>query len=907
MIGLTLVTSAPAAAQVNGAIFTTDSSGTQVNGNIYQSQADVYLDGGPQPNAPCSAGGLPNGDYYFQVTDPSGSVLLSTDAVSQREVTVSGGLIAAYIGSPADHTIGTGKCPGSISVALAPFSDTPNQGGEYKAWMTPVGSYNICSTSGSHTTFGFCDSDSKTDNFKIHKSGQANVTVCKFNDLSDDGVRNGDALEPLIPGWPITATGVDGDPVSGLLGNTDQDGCGSFTVSTFSNKDGTQTVTLAEGLLTGFTQTAPADGTCSLAGGDSSTPNANDSCSVSGGVITLSVSPDDNVIAPSFGNAGTAPLVVSKNAYTSYKYNWGIKKSVDKTEIDTNSGGSATFNYTVSVTHDAGGGWMVAGAISVYNPNTTDVTGVTVTDAIGDGSTCTVANGSGITVPATSQVDLAYTCTYPSSQTTVPDLATNTATASWTDSSSNTQTATLSPTTFPIYSHTFTAPTATCASYKNTATTGLTGTDQSASQTVKVCGASDLTVSKDATPSFIRTYAWGIQKTATSQTVPNTGSATLNYNVKVTETGIVDSLWQVTGTITVINSNDWEDITVTITDAVNDGGSCSGGGVQVPARVPGQPVPGSATLTYTCTYTSQPAYNATATNTATAAWSGAYTPHASAWGSAGFSFTSPTSLLNQSTTVTDSFNGGTGTTLGTVWASNTLPFSYTYAYSNTIPVPASGCITVPNTGTLSTGGSTKVNVQVCRPAAKTGALTMGYWQNKNGQAIITNGASTNKACNSGTWLRHYAPFQDLSSTSTCTQVASYVYNVIKAANSSGASMNAMLKAQMLATSLDVYFSDSTLGGNKINAPAPIGGVVIDLTEVCSVSDQTNGTGTCSGTYINTSVAFGGASSMTVSGLLTYAASQSNSGGSTWHANVKSTQFLAKDTFDAINNQLAYTP
>ena len=40
-------------------------------------------------------------------------------------------------------------------------------------------------------------------------------------------------------------------------------------------------------------------------------------------------------------------------------------------------------------------------------------------------------------------------------------------------------------------------------------------------------------------------------------------------------------------------------------------------------------------------------------------------------------------------------------------------------------------------------------------------------------------------------------------------------------------------------------------------------------------------------------------------MLAYAASQSNSGGSTWYGNVKATQELAKNAFDAINNQLAF--
>jgi hypothetical protein len=40
-------------------------------------------------------------------------------------------------------------------------------------------------------------------------------------------------------------------------------------------------------------------------------------------------------------------------------------------------------------------------------------------------------------------------------------------------------------------------------------------------------------------------------------------------------------------------------------------------------------------------------------------------------------------------------------------------------------------------------------------------------------------------------------------------------------------------------------------------------------------------------------------------MLSYAASQSNAGGSAWYGNVKATQELAKDAFDAINNDKAY--
>jgi hypothetical protein len=163
---------------------------------------------------------------------------------------------------------------------------------------------------------------------------------------------------------------------------------------------------------------------------------------------------------------------------------------------------------------------------------------------------------------------------------------------------------------------------------------------------------------------------------------------------------------------------------------------------------------------------------------------------------------------------------------------------------------------------------------------------MGFWQNKNGQGIISNSATNQVALL--TWLHGYAPFADATSP-----VSAYVTNVIKAANAGGASMNAMLKAQMLATALDVYFSNPALGGNQINAPAPIGGVTVDLTNIW-------------GTHENTSAAFGGATSLTVSQLISYAASQSNNGGSVWYSQVKAMQGLAKDTFDAINNGAAFT-
>src|SRR4051794_36048935 len=66
-----------AASAPGGAIYTTDRTATIVNANVqYGFGTDVYLSGGPQNT---KAAGLADGTYYFQVTDPSGKVLLSTD------------------------------------------------------------------------------------------------------------------------------------------------------------------------------------------------------------------------------------------------------------------------------------------------------------------------------------------------------------------------------------------------------------------------------------------------------------------------------------------------------------------------------------------------------------------------------------------------------------------------------------------------------------------------------------------------------------------------------------------------------------------------------------------------------------------------------------------------------------
>jgi hypothetical protein len=165
----------------SGAIFTTLSDGSEVNVNQYPSKEDVYLDGGPGIGAPATAAGLDDGTYVFQVTDPSGRNLLSTDAAACRQFTVSGGVIASTEPSACPHRTGIDVDHAATTVQLMPYLDTPNPGGVYKAWVVRVDDFLAgCAElgvanglavvdcgRGSGNFHGFVPRHTKTDNFKV--------------------------------------------------------------------------------------------------------------------------------------------------------------------------------------------------------------------------------------------------------------------------------------------------------------------------------------------------------------------------------------------------------------------------------------------------------------------------------------------------------------------------------------------------------------------------------------------------------------------------------------------------------------------------------------------------------------------------------------------------------------------
>ena len=182
---------------IKGAIFTTTADGQIVNGNNYANKSDVYLNGGPT-KAPCQAGKIETGNYYFQVTSPSGATLLSTDLVTDRGFSVADGVIVGYAG-PHGHSVG--PCL-SDTVQLIPYSNTPNAGGVYKVWVTRQADY--APGLGQH---GFVPGNTKTDNFRIKPSVvsyKGIINVYKFYDSNGNGMWDGD--EKPLRRWLMTLT-----------------------------------------------------------------------------------------------------------------------------------------------------------------------------------------------------------------------------------------------------------------------------------------------------------------------------------------------------------------------------------------------------------------------------------------------------------------------------------------------------------------------------------------------------------------------------------------------------------------------------------------------------------------------------------------------------------------------------
>ncbi len=438
-------------------------------------------------------------------------------------------------------------------------------------------------------------------------------------------------------------------------------------------------------------------------------------------------------------------LDVTKTVDASFgrAYHWKIDKAVDRTHVELTDAGEATFHYTVEATPDGytDSGYAMSGTVTVTNPNAYEGGAITakVTDdpSVGGGATCEVAGGASVTLAPGETKELSYSCAFTGTPT---KSGTNTATATWTgpDEKQHSSSTDPEPVTFVAeahvnktvtvtddmadpetlgeatwnesgtpaefeYSLTHAGRVGTCVDYTNTAR--ITETGQSDSETVTVCDQDDLVVTKTVDATLDRTYLWDISKVADrSHVATDEGeSASVTYTVGVTPTGYLDNGWEMSGAVTILNPNDYKDVTVSLTDVpdVGEGATCAFDGVQdlvIPAG-------GTRAFDYSCTFEAQPEYDGS--NTVVVAWG-----HGQVSDTTDVAF-EVAGETDRTVTVTDDLRDPSELGQAT-WdeGATTVEFEYTLAFEG----PAGDCETVTNTATIvETGQQAQADVEVCGP------------------------------------------------------------------------------------------------------------------------------------------------------------------------------------------------
>jgi serine-aspartate repeat-containing protein C/D/E len=272
-IGLGFLFCSPSAqAQVFGAITTTTESGAAQT--VFADKSDVFFTAGPTAT-PCAATQfVPDGQYYFQVTDLAGTQLLSSDAASERLVTVHNGVLATYDGHTHDTDLGgisedasnseeaevapvRGPC-GALSVGLAPFRDAGSREASYLLWLTPLARFSgdpsqIDPVCGDGCFHGFRPEFSLTSAFRVEDKRFCEDSFCvsgvKFEDRDGNGVR--DSGEPGLPGIEIRADAETGVRLRSLTGSD-----GAFQLCGLTHGGEFR---ITEAVPFGYQQTAPLD------------------------------------------------------------------------------------------------------------------------------------------------------------------------------------------------------------------------------------------------------------------------------------------------------------------------------------------------------------------------------------------------------------------------------------------------------------------------------------------------------------------------------------------------------------------------------------------------------------------------------------------------------------------------
>jgi hypothetical protein len=444
-------------------------------------------------------------------------------------------------------------------------------------------------------------------------------------------------------------------------------------------------------------------------------------------------------------------LTVAKTATGGYvrTYLWAIDKSVPAAQADQTipTGTSASATYAVKVSPDGytDSAQALGGTITVSNPNDWQAIEASVTDLVDiAGVTCTITETMPVSVPKSGSVTLHYSC---AGDYAGDYLGRNTATATWNAAAAHTPTGSASGSadfamtqtsvndtiavsdtpaggatvtlgtanwftgvlpaagitkvdTWTLgYTTTYAGVSGTCTTYDNTATIVETG--QTDDAFVKVCVGANVTVSKDGSGSYTRTYLWKIAKSATRTQVnvaPN-GDAIFDYTVTATPNGSVDSAWTMAGTITATNPNDFQSITVNVTDVPSVGGGAvctvaNGTGVVLAPK--GQ-TGDSVTLNYSCTAATSPSYTG-GTNKATATVTAGVTPTASVTSApAPITFTEGVSVDKTVNVYDDKTVSGGQNLLGqATWNAAGTPTPFTYSVTQK-PTTVGSCTEYTNT------------------------------------------------------------------------------------------------------------------------------------------------------------------------------------------------------------------
>lgn len=227
-----------------------------------------------------------------------------------------------------------------------------------------------------------------------------------------------------------------------------------------------------------------------------------------------------------------------------------------------------------------------------------------------------------------------------------------------------------------------------------------------------------LSVSVTADTSFTRSYTWSIAKTVSPSAVTLFvgESRSVDYVVAVDRLAPSDSLFAVSGSVTIANTNP---VAANVTALTLSQGSLV---------CPGEFVDGSRYLqpgeTLVCTYTASLPDATSRTIVANVTTRGDIT---GASGSATAVFGAPTTIRDGSVAVTDSLKGFLGI------ATDDRSFTYSSQFG---PYSSAGTYVIDNVATYTTdtnetkgSASARVTVMVVAPVGSGCTLTQGYWKN----------------------------------------------------------------------------------------------------------------------------------------------------------------------------------